>query len=396
MSHNRKYAIAALTGSDLILWIVIVLYTGIIYATLPVVPAVRKLLVERYGYDVFNWIYVCFGSAGAAFVLYGLIKLRAKARLRYFVALLCIGSAYSWYLVRLPYAIERIHLLEYGVLGVLLVIACARHMCHRIAFPCAVLLTYCIGLGDETVQHFLPNRVAEIRDGITNAVSGFLGTLLFSCTMGMRPSRIPFTRMQMRILFVICCMSVATTGLFIYGAHGFGHAHASQGCRFYSSLTAEQLDRINRSPARASLREMAIYENEAKRHLFQRDFYFTNDFLARDGSFYRDYALALGENRILESWYHRFLEKNGNRTSSEFSSLFDKKVGFALGDTPVVWPDSLKQWVGLRAGPSTTTVTSRVKSTVITACTPWHLLAAQVLAFLLLAIGWLIFERTLK
>lgn len=183
------------------------------------------------------------------------------------------------------------------------------------------------------------------------------------------------------------------SGVFLAVIQGFGHVIQDSQTWFYSSLKPARLDSIARSGAFLSPSEQATWEDEAKRHLFQRDFYVTNDFLAKDGSYYRDWRRAHGENAILEKWYRPFLEKYGNRTARSFSGSVDRQVGETLGSMSVAWPDSMRLLVTERAGPLESRFTSRVKSTVVTSFSLRHLIRAEIAVLALLAIFWTVLGR---
>jgi hypothetical protein len=381
--------------NDLALWIGIGVYIAVIYSTLSVVPLIRKSLVERFGYDVFDWIFALFICVGIGIVAYGIRAFRGFALARYFALTGVAGAVFIWYLLRLPYAIERIHLFEYGLLGLLFCIAFRRRVHTIIAYGMAVAATFCAGLGDEAIQGVLQSRVGEIRDALTNAVSGFFGVFIFAVSRGSGRPGPAFRPGHLQTLIILVALATAGSGLFLAGIQGFGYLIQSADLCLYSSLPGSRLEAIG-TDAPASNRERAVFENEAKRHLFQRDFYFTNDFLAKDGSFYRDYWRADCENRILKTWYGPFLEKNGGRLSHTFSGAVDRQVGAALGSTPVAWCDSSAAWVATRAGNPGLVFTSRVKSTVITSFSLRHILFAEAAVLVLLSIGWLAAERRKK
>jgi hypothetical protein len=381
--------------ADILLWIGITVYIAIIYSTLSVVPFARKSLVERFGYDIFDWIFVPFIGIGIGLIMYGIRTFRGFALTRYFVLTTAAAAVFTWYLLRLPYAIERIHLFEYGLLGLLFCIAFRRHVHGAVAYGMAITATFLAGLGDEAIQGMLQNRVGEIRDALTNAVSGFFGIFLFAASLGRNRPGPAFRPGHLQILIVMAGIAAVASGLFLAGIQGFGNFIENGDLRIYSSLSGTRLHDMA-AGATSSDREQVIFENEAKRHLFQRDFYFTNDFLAEDGSFYRDFWRAQSENRVLKTWYGPFLKKNGERLSCTFSGVIDKKVGAALGPTTVAWPDSLEAWVATRAGNPGSIFTSRVKSTMITGFTLRQLVFAEALALVLLLVGWIAVERRKK
>jgi VanZ family protein len=380
--------------TDWLLWLLIACWTGVIYATLSVVPVVRKWLVERFGHDVYDCLFPLFILLGLLFIFLGVRKrVRESATLMshavYFLWVAAIGSLYASYLLGLEYAVERVHLLEYGGLSILFYIAFNRKIRNLLAVPLSLLCTYLAGIGDETIQSLIPNRVAEIRDCVTNAVSGLLGLMLFLVTQG-RPGIVrPVRPGAVRGLVAVAAFCAAATGYFIHAVHGFGCRIDGNGSgTIFSSLSTKDLERINAGGAFASPQEQRAFHDEARRHLFQRDFYFTNDFRAGDGSSYKQVWRAWWENRILETQYPRFMSEHAAEPAARFSGATDRKVGKDLGNMPVVWPDSVKRSVESQAGPQSGSYVSRVKSTIITAFTLNDLLFWEALVFLVLVWCW--------
>ncbi|MFY9270071.1 MAG: VanZ family protein [Candidatus Manganitrophaceae bacterium] len=91
---------------------------------------------------------------------------------------------------RTAMAEERVHLLEYGVLGYLTARAIWRTLvtpgssgCERMnLLPLSIVafgLVFLIGVGDELIQGQLPNRVFDLHDILLNAVGGAAGILSY-------------------------------------------------------------------------------------------------------------------------------------------------------------------------------------------------------------------------
>jgi len=80
--------------AEIILWSIIVAYAGVIYATLPVVSAVRKALTERFGYGIFDGVYWVFGALGAACAARLLVRLRGAVRIRALVSLAVLAGIF--------------------------------------------------------------------------------------------------------------------------------------------------------------------------------------------------------------------------------------------------------------------------------------------------------------
>lgn len=75
-----------------------------------------------------------------------------------------------------PYFAEKIHVLEYGILGYLAFRDLSKK--NKKIFKdilLAISFISAIGILDEIFQGFLPYRVGDIRDVATNVVSGLLG-----------------------------------------------------------------------------------------------------------------------------------------------------------------------------------------------------------------------------
>ena len=71
---------------------------------------------------------------------------------------------------------ERVHFIQYGLLGLLVSRA------YKIS-SFNILLVYClfimsVGLVDEIIQWFLPNRYGDIRDVVMNSLGGVSGLWL--------------------------------------------------------------------------------------------------------------------------------------------------------------------------------------------------------------------------
>ena len=92
------------------------------------------------------------------------------------LAVIIFAFIFAW---RQPFFSERIHILEYGLLGWLAMrdFSKAKPLLKAAFF--SVLFVFLVGSIDELFQKFLPYRVGEIRDVLTNIISGALGIILF-------------------------------------------------------------------------------------------------------------------------------------------------------------------------------------------------------------------------
>ncbi len=150
------------------------IYLGAMFALLPVLPAVVRWSDARLG----RWATLLPATAGAAAVAALLLVRLARSRRPFplpHLALLGLaaGAWASWrWLVSSP--VGAVHLPEYGVLAVL----ASRALGGAAPAPLAGGLAAAgIGLLDEAVQHFVPQRVFDLWDVALNAAAAALGAL---------------------------------------------------------------------------------------------------------------------------------------------------------------------------------------------------------------------------
>jgi hypothetical protein len=120
---------------------------------------------------------VIFLVAAAALVILTRPWTMPRANIILLGILLLAGLVYSFFL-SIPE--ERIHLVEYGLLGLL---ACPslkdRSMGSWKRLSAPVLFVFFVGGLDELFQWILPNRVGDLRDIFFNALGGIWGIGLY-------------------------------------------------------------------------------------------------------------------------------------------------------------------------------------------------------------------------
>ena len=76
---------------------------------------------------------------------------------------------------------ERVHFIQYGLLGLLVSRAYIISSFKMLLASCLFLMT--VGLVDEIIQWYLPNRYGDIRDVMMNSLGGvsalWLGQFLY-------------------------------------------------------------------------------------------------------------------------------------------------------------------------------------------------------------------------
>ena len=101
--------------------------------------------------------------------------------------ILLAGIGYSF---SLPLPEERIHLVQFGLLGLL---SCSSLRGERTNLRRWIwrpfLFVFLVGVADEVLQWFLPDRVFDIRDILFNTLGGIWGILLYLGVTGIRRNK---------------------------------------------------------------------------------------------------------------------------------------------------------------------------------------------------------------
>jgi len=288
-----------------------ILLSLIIFSTVDLAGIIRRFLAETFGEGVYNGAFV----AVAGFLAFSVYRVRRQAdrfRLRLFIMIL-VFLLYALALSQLKYAVEKIHYLEYGLLCVLAIRALSGDCRLPAALLLSLVLTFSIGLVDEFLQHLHPDRVAEFRDVFTNVNAGVLGLALYLTQERFvirRPLFLPFEK---RACLVALASALVLSFAFVETVHGFGYRIVdSEKAFFYSSFTGSGLLNLDKD-LKNGLSVPPAYENEAERHLFQRNFYQANRFMINKTEYYMEPGKSLRENMLLEKYFPAFLDKKAAR-----------------------------------------------------------------------------------
>ena len=152
------------------LWIFIFIYVLLIYTTLPIARSFLNTLYGTLGAFNLNLFVNTLLVGVFSFIA---LQLYRKRGLCSFVHLFLLGVLLVTIILNLDRPEERIHFVEYGLLGFLFVKAFSSTYVRTFTF--SALLVTLIGSVDELIQWFLPNRVGDLRDVLMNAVGGLLG-----------------------------------------------------------------------------------------------------------------------------------------------------------------------------------------------------------------------------
>jgi ABC-type phosphate/phosphonate transport system permease subunit len=149
----------------------------------------RQLLdfIRHFAGDNFNLfrdgIIFLFGLGLLFFVIN-----KATTRMRLFLQLAMFGAAII-FLAQMKLAIERIHIIEYGLLGYLITRDLLKTKRALPGIVIACLFTCCVGIIDELFQAILPYRFYDTRDIMFNSLGGLWGVSLFLSGGGKKKRR---------------------------------------------------------------------------------------------------------------------------------------------------------------------------------------------------------------
>ena len=300
-------------------WLVLVGLIGIIYGTLPFGPRIIKSVCSIIGKEMFSLTIFVSAVFGAIVIFAYTLKSAGSLTTGYVARIVLVGGIlyYMGHLITVP--AERLHFIEYALLGVAVERVLRRHIQDAGRPFIAMLCAFFIGMGDEAIQWLLPNRHGEIMDVFLNGWGGVLGVSLLSWPQETLSSS------SHRLIFFIITFAIISSILFTFGTRDFGHmiVDKRKGFRFRSRLSLDALldcDLKNGTllggmlkkdislPYPQFLRKYPAnkhpFLHEMRVHLFRRDRYAIGDKAKK-------YWIALRENQILESHFGLTLAEAG-------------------------------------------------------------------------------------
>lgn len=125
---------------------------------------------------VANFFSAMIVAVGLIFLIILIKKSSNFIKTIFSILLLIIGLVFAWH-IKIP--AEKIHILEYGILGWLaakdLIVTNRK---FRMVIM-ASIFTLAVGLCDEFIQKILPYRVFDLRDIVYNGLGGIWGVGLY-------------------------------------------------------------------------------------------------------------------------------------------------------------------------------------------------------------------------
>jgi len=329
-------------------WLWVVLWSGVIFALVPMARALEAVVVGSLGRIAF--LYAVFASLALAAGL-AVRHLRRGGRMPASQALalalvVTCYAGYVWHLRGSP--VEALHFVEYGVLGLL----AFRALSHRIQDPSvyvgAALIGGGVGIVDEAIQWATPDRVWDLRDMGFNFVGA--GAIQVGIAAGLRPARIshPVTAASVRTVCAIAAVCVVLLAISLLNTperisaysgrlpglaflaerpdvmieYGYLYDDPEIG-RFRSRFGPSELGPLDAARGESAGRILAAFTGDAEAflvryttirdpflhevrvHLFRRDRYLENAASRREGSNKWQSLLTVAhrENRILEKYF---------------------------------------------------------------------------------------------
>jgi hypothetical protein len=293
----------------------------LIVATAPFLGVLRAWVRLSFGLGYLSWVSAGLAVAGLAALAWAILRIREHRALRYGALAMAAGlvalQVGSWSAGgREADVLERVHLLEYGLLAILFARAFReRHESRLLAVP--VLLAVALAsVADELVQWLTPVRVGDGRDVLLNLWAGAIGLLFGLALSGPRGLFRPPAAATWRLAAGLGAVAVLAGALFFDLAHLGYEVHDPRAGVFLSWHSPEKLvraaaDRARRWPVEGvpADRPLALedrFRSEAGWHVNARNHAVTIG----------DLPLAWRENRILERWYGPFVDLPGNHWPS--------------------------------------------------------------------------------
>lgn len=224
-----------------------------------IIPFARKLSV------IFSWLqenslfypFMVISFAGIWSLCFLLVKESLRVRFPGIIISLLSSVLLIYLILTINILLEKIHLLMYGAFSVFLFfyfLFCLRKLP---ALLFSVCLSFNLGLLDELIQYFVPDRVGDYRDIWFNCLSTVISLAVFY------PLTLEKTRDRAKTgkyfaVFMLFCVFCCGTYMFIAYIHGFGYRHVDGDTVFYSYFTKKDLLFYDRMKGHEYEREISV------------------------------------------------------------------------------------------------------------------------------------------
>jgi VanZ family protein len=160
-------------------WSWVILYVIFVYASLPILPSIWNKALEHFGKRLDYIPAILFFISGFVIIYYIAFHLGDRKVSSYaYLSLVFLAALLIFNKLELP--VERIHIFEYGVLPFLIgpPLTKRRGLAsdgQKSILIKILIIGFTIGIIDEIIQFFLPNRYCTISDILLNGISVALG-----------------------------------------------------------------------------------------------------------------------------------------------------------------------------------------------------------------------------
>ncbi|MBN1552576.1 VanZ family protein [bacterium] len=314
----------------------------LIILTVPFARPVQKMIESRLGTGVFIGIPILFILVGI--FLFWRWVWQSDQRWLQLVFFSAVTGLYAWRISSLTIAVERFHLLEYGLLAVLVTEACYRLDMGRIALGYGLAAVHAIGMGDEFFQWLWPDRYGEWRDVMINMQSAGLALLAFALLSPRSDIWKPSRRRQWAVFFIICALLSILSGLFFLNLQVFGNFnYDTDAGAFKSFFSMDELLRTTPNAYQAFLE--FITKNEDPELLEKKYWY------EREGKEHFDRAHLLFEQQRFEEAareyiiYRRYFSGFEANLNMHFSPAISRKLGRIIPDRDTDFLSRIADWM---------------------------------------------------
>jgi hypothetical protein len=363
-------------------WAYVILWTGVIFVTIPFVREVVVYVSGQWGGEAFTYIVTSVVILVSVATVTLLLKRRQTSVAR-FAWLLCIAGfvVYQTFELKAGSPAEAIHFLQYGILSLLLYRAFTHRVRDYSIYAAATILGTIIGMIDETIQWLTPGRHFGLRDIWLNFTA--VALVQAALAAGIRPKIVsgwPDAASLQRLCHLgavavaylgLCCLNTpdriawytARIPLLdfidknsVMVQYGYVHGNGTN-FLFRSRLTAEELRRLARERAKEGApildryRDLEQYREflgiytpvtdpflyEARVHLHFRDLNLELTRNAEGAERQRVFTHAYGQNRILEDYFGELLHASSYSWPAELTAEIRENV-------PIDW--SYESWPG--------------------------------------------------
>ncbi|MBI1987276.1 MAG: VanZ family protein [Nitrospinae bacterium] len=165
-------------------WGAVALYVAGLFLSLPYAPAWWSFFRHRFGAFTPYVLNALALASGLSLLIY-LIFFRREKRASAYLWFSALAVVYGYFLGRIRFLPEKVHVLEYGLLSYLV----GRRFrqgepgtgWHIWTYLKSLPFLLLVSLLDEGVQYLLPNRTADLRDILLKGISAFLGLTVTIC-----------------------------------------------------------------------------------------------------------------------------------------------------------------------------------------------------------------------